>query len=267
MNDERLGTEIEKLRTTLRILRGENGCPWDRARTAGEMISHLIEEAYELLQAEAAGDLGHIEEELGDVLFLIVFIHELMLERRGAPLSSIVEAAHGKIVSRHPHVFGGTSASDETQSQAEWDRMKREERRARAAGPETILSSVPSGLPPLRRALAVQKKAAAAGFDWPDHRGVIDKLGEEAAELADAVDAGERDHVREEIGDLLFTVVNVARYLDIDCESALEQSTAKFIRRFDEIEERAAAGGTPLPTLTLEQMESLWQSAKGKGGK
>jgi MazG family protein len=265
MRDERLAEEIAGLRSTLRILRGESGCPWDRARTAGDMIAHLIDEAYELLQAEASGDLDHLEEELGDVLFLVVFIHELLLERRETPLSSIVADVHRKIVDRHPHVFGNTSASDERQSQAEWDRMKREERAGLGEGEETILSSVPPGLPPLRRALAVQKKAASAGFDWPDHRGVIDKLGEEAAELAAALDAGEQAHVREEIGDLLFTVVNVARYLEIDSESALEQSTAKFIRRFEQIEAKAAGAGTPLPTLTLEQMESLWLRTKGKG--
>lgn len=266
MADERLGSEIENLRTTLRTLRGENGCPWDRARTAGDMISNLIDEAYELLQAEAAGDFEHVEEELGDVLFLVVFIHELLLERRHTSLSSIVGDVHRKIIARHPHVFGDTSASDEAQSQAEWDRMKREERSSRGIGEATILSSVPAGLPPLRRALAVQRKAAAAGFDWPDHRGVIEKLGEEAVELSAAIDAGEDDHVREEIGDLLFTVVNVARYLDIDSESALERSTEKFIRRFDEIEQKAAESGTPLPTLTLEQMESLWRRAKGSDG-
>lgn len=264
MEDERIGAEIEGLRATLRTLRGENGCPWDRARTAGEMISNLIDEAYELLQAEAEGDLGHVEEELGDVLFLVVFIHELLLERGDTPLSSIVAAVHRKIVARHPHVFGDASASDETQSQAEWDRMKREERRGR--GPKTILSAVPSGLPPLRRALAVQREAAGAGFDWPDHRGVIDKLGEEAAELASAFEAGEHDHVREEIGDLLFTVVNVARYLDIDSESALEHSTSKFVRRFDEIERFAEEAGTPLRTLTLEQMESFWRRTKETDG-
>lgn len=262
MKDERLGTEIESLRATLRTLRGEDGCPWDRARTAGEMISHLIDEAYELLQAEAAGDIQHVEEELGDVLFLVVFIHELMLERRETTLSTIVSAVHRKIVARHPHVFGGTSATDEIQSQAEWDRMKAEERRSRGGGKRTALSTVPPGLPPLRRAFAVQKKAAAEGFDWPDHRGVIEKLGEEAVELTAAIEAGENDHVREEIGDLLFTLVNIARHLDIDCESALEHSTAKFVRRFEEIEEKASSSGSPLRTLTLEQMESLWQRAK-----
>jgi MazG family protein len=263
MEDDRLGTEIERLRNTLRTLRGEDGCPWDRARTAGDMIAHLIDEAYELLQAEAEGDLDHVEEELGDVAFLVVFIHELMLERRDTPLSSIVADAHRKIIARHPHVFGDTSASDETQSQAEWDRMKREERRAREisrAG--TTLSSVPPGLPPLRRALAVQKAAAAAGFEWPEPRGVVEKLSEESVELADALDAGEEEHVREEIGDLLFTVVNVARRLEIDCESALERSTAKFVRRFDAMERAAAENGDTLTELSLEQMETLWQRMK-----
>jgi MazG family protein len=263
MDDERLGTEIEDLRATLRTLRGEGGCPWDRARTAGDMIANLIDEAYELLQAEAEGDLDHVEEELGDVVFLVVFIHELMLESRDTPLSSMVANVHRKIIARHPHVFGDTSASDETQSQAEWDRMKREERRSREELPDgTILSSVPPGLPPLRRALAIQKKAAAAGFEWPEPRGVVEKLVEESAELADALDAGEDEHVREEIGDLLFTVVNVARRLDIDCESALERSTAKFIRRFDAMEKAAEASGSALTDLSLEQMEALWQRMK-----
>jgi len=259
MRDERLAGEIAALRETLRTLRGENGCAWDRARTAGDLISHLVDEAYELLRAEAGGDRAGIEEELGDVLFLVVFIHELLQERGAAPLSTLVAAVHKKIVERHPHVFGETSAANETQSQAEWDRIKRA---GRPAPPDGALAEVPDNLPPLRRAFAAQRAAARVGFDWPDAGGVIDKLAEETAELRAALEADNRRHVREEIGDLLFTVVNLARVLGVECESALERSNAKFMGRFNEMERRALEAGTPLSSLTLEQMEALWRRAK-----
>lgn len=259
MRDKRLADEIAALRETLRTLRGENGCAWDRARTAGDLISHLIDEAYELLRAEAGGTREETEEELGDVLFVVVFIHELLLERGAATLSTLVSAAHRKIVERHPHVFGDARAADESECQAEWDRIKNEQR---PPAPGGMLASLPEGLPPLRHALAVQHAAARAGFDWPDPGGVLDKLDEEAGELRAALASGDARHAREEVGDLLFTVVNLARRLGVECESALEHSSAKFIRRFVDIEERAARAGTPLPSLTLEQMEELWRRAK-----
>ena len=260
LKDDRLSSEIASLRETLRTLRGPGGCPWDRERTLDEMISFLIDEAYELLHAEKTGDADHLEEELGDVLFLIIFIHELMLERRETRLSEITAGAHEKIVRRHPHVFGNTSADNETESLAEWERIKRAEKSN--AGSVGLLSSVPTNLPPLRRAFVLQKKAAGVGFDWAGYEGVIDKMHEEIEELRHAVESGNRLHVREETGDILFTVVNLARVLNVDCESSLEKTSDKFRRRFGRMESKAASRGEDLGSMSLDEMESLWQESK-----
>jgi MazG family protein len=259
-DDDRFSAEIASLRKTLRTLRSPGGCPWDRERSLDEMISFLIDEAYELLHAERSGDFDHLEEELGDVIFLIVFIHELMIEKRKSKLSGITVAVHEKIVRRHPHVFGDTSAGNEKESLAEWERIKEAEKGS--AGDESLLSSVPTDLPPLRRAFALQKKAAGAGFDWAGYEGVIDKMHEEIDELREAVESGDRAHVREEIGDILFTVVNLARALNVDCESSLERTSDKFKRRFSEMESKAATRGEDLGAMTLEEMEALWQESK-----
>ena len=260
IKDEALSAEIASLRKTLRTLRSPGGCPWDRERTLDEMISFLIDEAYELLHAEKSGDTDHLEEELGDVLFLIVFIHELMLERSGTLLSEITARAHEKIVRRHPHVFGDTSADNETESLAEWERIKRAEKNDSGSG--GLLSSVPPDLPPLRRAFALQKKAAGTGFDWAGYEGVIDKMHEEIEELSQAVESGNRMHVREEIGDILFTVVNLARTLNVDCESSLERTSDKFRKRFARMESIAASRGEDLGSMSLDDMETLWQKSK-----
>jgi|WetSurMetagenome_2_1015567.scaffolds.fasta_scaffold64336_2 MazG family protein len=259
-SDRAIGREIAALRKTLRKLRGPGGCPWDRERDLDDMISYLIEEAYELLQAEKGKDWRHVEEELGDVLFILVFIHELLLEKRKTPLAAIVARVHRKIVTRHPHVFGDTSAANSAESLAEWERMKRVEKRKRAVS--GILSSVPQKLPPLRRAAAVQRKAAEVGFDWPDSAGIIDKLREEIDELTAELHRGSRIRVKDEVGDILFTAVNLARYLQVDPESVLEGTTEKFVERFGEVEQRAKKSGKRLSSMSLDEMELLWQASK-----
>jgi tetrapyrrole methylase family protein/MazG family protein len=254
--------EIAALRKTLRALRKPGGCPWDREQDLDDMISYLIEESYELLQAEKAKDSSAIEEELGDVFFILVFIHELLLERRSTPLSKIVAHAHRKIINRHPHVFGSTKAANTGESLAEWERIKRSEKRTRARS--GLLDGVPKKLPPLRRAAAVQRKAAGVGFDWPDHTGILDKLHEEMDELAEAMKRGRRERVKDEIGDIVFTVVNLARALKVDPESALEGTTTKFIKRFGEVEKGARRRARRLSSLSLDEMEHLWQKSKSK---
>ncbi|MDD4857884.1 MAG: nucleoside triphosphate pyrophosphohydrolase [Candidatus Krumholzibacteria bacterium] len=254
--------EIAALRKTLRTLRKPGGCPWDREQDLDDMISYLIEESYELLQAEKAKDSSAIEEELGDVFFILIFIHELMLERRSTPLSKIVSRVHRKIINRHPHVFGSTKAANSGESLAEWERIKRSEKRKRATS--RVLEGVPDKLPPLRRAMAVQRKAAGVGFDWPDHGGILDKLQEEIGELKREIRRGKRARIKDEIGDILFTVVNLARRLKVDPESVLEGTTAKFITRFGEVERQAKHNGRDLSSMSLEEMEKLWQESKRK---
>jgi len=260
MRDDSLESEMAALRETLRTLRGEDGCPWDRERTMGDMASFLIDEAYELLHAVHGGDIGEIEDELGDVLFIIVFIHELILGRGGSPLSGILSGGHGKILRRHPHVFGEARAEDQGESLRHWERAKKGEK-ARKEG-SSVLDEVPAVLPPLRRALKMQKKAASTGFDWTGHEGVIDKLGEETGELLAAVERNDREGMRDETGDLLFTLVNLARVLHVDCESALAGTTEKFDRRFRWMEREAAESGRSLEEMDIDEMESLWQRSK-----
>lgn len=260
MEERRIAEEIEALRATLRVLRGENGCPWDREQSLDDLISYLIDEAYELLHAEKFSETEHIEEELGDVFFLVIFMHELLMERRQTPLSTIIKKVHEKIVERHPHVFGSDRADDLIESTAHWERIKRAV--GNSSEDDPALGDIPSNLPPIRKALIVQKRAAGAGFDWPGHEGVIEKLQEEIDELRAAIETGKRDMIKEEVGDLFFTAVNLARKLQVDSESALDRTISKFVRRFNAMEEKSRASGTALSRLSLEKMEDLWQSSK-----
>jgi len=258
--DEKLEAAVESLRRTMRVLRGPDGCPWDREQSMDDIITYLIEESYELLQAERAENWDEVAGELGDVFLMVVFIHELLMEKQPVPFSEIVERVHRKIVSRHPHVFGDTSAADTEQSIAEWERIKRSERKE--AGEPRLLDDVPDHLPPLRKATSIQRTVASVGFDWPDSKGVIDKLREEIVELEAELDGCDRKRMTEEIGDLLFTVVNLARRLGIPPESALETSSSKFVRRFNELERTIRDRGGELDKTPLEELERLWQSNK-----
>lgn len=259
-NGRNIGAEITVLRKTLRVLRGENGCPWDRERSMDDIISDLINEAYELLRAEQEKQWDNVEEELGDVIFLVIFIYELYAERSGTPLSDIVARVHRKIVRRHPHVFGSATARDSAESLAQWERIKRDEKKKRRR--TGVLDDVPPELPPLRKATEIQKKAAGVGFDWPEREGIIEKLREEIGELERAVEQGEHTMIKEETGDCLFTIVNLARRLQVEPENALEKTTVKFISRFRTMERTARARGVSLDDLTLEEMERLWQESK-----
>jgi MazG family protein len=258
--DRGIEKELAALRATLRRLRRPGGCPWDREQDLDDMISYLIEESYELLHAERTKNWRSAEEELGDVLFILVFIHELLLRKRRTPLAAIVAGVHAKIVNRHPHVFGTARAANSVQSLAEWERVKRSEKGRRS--PRRLLDEVPGKLPPLRRATLVQRKAAGVGFDWPDHRGILDKLREETAELEREIRRGSRARIKDEVGDILFTVVNLARALRVDPESVLEGTTTKFVGRFTAVEDAARRRGRTLSSMSLDEMERLWQRAK-----
>ena len=258
--DKRLETAVESLRKTMRVLRGPDGCPWDREQSMDDIITYLIEESYELLQAERSGDWDEVAGELGDVFLMVIFIHELLAEKEPVALSAIVDRVHRKIVNRHPHVFGESSAENTEESIAEWERIKQSERRQ--DGEPRLLDDVPDHLPPLRKATSIQRKAATVGFDWPDPRGVIDKLREEIDELESEIEEGDREAMTGEIGDLLFTAVNLARRLKISPESALETSSSKFVRRFNELERKIRERGGELETTPLDELERLWQASK-----
>lgn len=257
LSDGKLNEEIAALRRTLRTLRSKRGCPWDREQKLQDIISYLVEEAYELRVAERRGRWKEIEEELGDIVFLAIFAHELILDERKTLLSTIVRRVHRKIVRRHPHVFGKAKAKTSEEGLAEWERKKRKERKLLAK--QSIVDDPVDSLPPFQRAAAVQKAASGMGFDWPDVSGILEKLEEETTELRKELSSENRAAVKEELGDLLFTLVNLARRLGIDAESALDRSTSKFVRRFREMQRRSRIG---LSSMSLDEMESLWQRIK-----
>ncbi len=245
------------------------GCPWDLAQSFETIAPYTIEEAYEVADAIARGDRDDLCDELGDLLLQVVF-HARMAEEAGAfDFGDVVESITGKLLRRHPHVFGDSGALPVEAVNALWDRIKAEERNERAerrkragAGEAAALAGVPTGLPALTRALKLQGKAAKVGFDWNDPRAVLAKIREEADEIEAALKEGEQERLPGEIGDLLFAVVNLARHLRADPETALRSANAKFERRFAAIERALAERGKSPRVSTLTEMDALWDAAK-----
>ena len=247
-----------------------SGCPWDLEQSFATIAPYTIEEAYEVAEAIARGDLEDLREELGDLLLQVAF-HARMAEEAGAfDFGDVVHAITAKLVRRHPHVFGDTGALPVAAVNELWDRIKgekaaRAEHRKRAgADPAATLAGVPTGLPALRRALKLQEQAGKVGFDWNDARAVLAKIREEADEIESALALGqaERNRLAEEVGDLLFAVVNLARHVGADPEMALRAANAKFERRFAAIERALAARGKSPQRSTLTEMDALWDAAK-----
>jgi ATP diphosphatase len=248
-----------------------SGCPWDLEQTFATIAPYTIEEAYEVAEAIARGDLEDLRDELGDLLLQVAF-HARMAEEAGAfDFGDVVHAITAKLLRRHPHVFGDTGALPVAAVNELWDRIKSEEKDARAgrrkrAGVDRAetLAGVPTGLPALARALKLQEQAGKVGFDWNDARAVLAKIREEADEIESALALGEaeRDRLAEEVGDLLFAVVNLARHLGADPETALRSANAKFERRFAAIERALAARGKSPRQSTLTEMDALWDAAK-----
>jgi nucleoside triphosphate diphosphatase len=248
-----------------------SGCPWDLEQSFETIAPYTIEEAYEVAEAIARGDLEDLREELGDLLLQVAF-HARMAEEAGAfDFGDVVHAITAKLLRRHPHVFGEAGALPVAAVNALWDRIKREEKDARAerrkrAGMDQAetLAGVPTGLPALARALKLQEQAASVGFDWNDARAVLAKIREEADEIESvlALGQGKRDRLAEEVGDLMFAVVNLARHADADPETALRAANAKFERRFAAIERALAERGKSPRQSTLTEMDALWDAAK-----
>ncbi|TAM74061.1 nucleoside triphosphate pyrophosphohydrolase [bacterium] len=243
-------------------------CPWDREQTHRTLLPYLIEETYEVVDAVEADDDHSLVEELGDLLLQIVFHAQLATERGKFSVADVIDSLSNKMVRRHPHVFGGTSVSGLDELWQNWERLKSKERAGRLR--KSRLDGIPKGLGALLRAQRMQEKASRVGFDWPEIGGVLEKLDEELDELASAMRAAaahhngahEEDHVREELGDVLFTAVNICRTLKIDAEGALREASDKFYGRFAFVEAHATASGRELSDLTLDEMEELWQLAK-----
>ncbi|MBI1407025.1 MAG: nucleoside triphosphate pyrophosphohydrolase [Caulobacter sp.] len=262
-NDQTLtqGAPIDRLRAIMARLRDpQGGCAWDLEQTFATIAPYTVEEAYEVADAIERGDLKDLREELGDLLFQVVF-HSRMAEEAGAfGFDDVADAIVDKMIRRHPHVFGEAGERSAGEQVAAWEVMKAGERAAKAK--TGVLADVPMGLPGLTRAVKLTKRAARVGFDWPSPAEVIAKLHEELDELQVEIEAGDQDKMREEMGDLLFVVANLARKLDIEPEDALRATNAKFIRRFGFIEAALSRDGRTPDQSDLAEMDGLWNAAK-----
>jgi len=249
---------MDDLTGIMAALRAENGCPWDREQTHESLRRYLIEEAYEVNEAVEQGDMHSLCEELGDLLLQIVFHAQIARENGDFDIGDVIAAICRKMIHRHPHVFGEARVKDAAEVLANWERIKQGEKQGRVS----CLAGVPRHLPALLRADQVQTKVARVGFDWPDYRGALAKVEEELAELREALAGEDRDRLADELGDLLFATVNLARLKGLDAEETLGRTVDKFIRRFNHIEERVRQSGRRLGDVTLDEMDSWWEEAK-----
>jgi ATP diphosphatase len=262
MDDARTAeTELRRLLTIMAALRDQvSGCPWDKEQSFDTIAPYTIEEAYEVADSIARRDFASLPDELGDLLFQVVY-HARMAEESGLfGFADVARAISDKMIRRHPHVFGDAAARDAAAQTAAWEAQKSAERAARdEAG---TLAGVPIGLPALTRAEKLTRRAARVGFDWPDAAAVLDKLDEEIAELKAELPAADPTRLTDEVGDLLFVLANLARKLDLDPEACLRHANAKFIRRFNAMEQHLARDGRDLASETLAEMEAAWQAVK-----
>lgn len=249
---------FERLVNIMARLRSEEGCPWDKEQTRETLKSYLIEEAYELLEAIEENDPHQIKEELGDLLFQIIFHCQIASERGEFDVWDVLESITEKMLNRHPHVFGDDKIMDSSQVLQQWEEHKKREGKLK----DSVLEGIPVALPSLLRAHRVQERASRVGFDWSRREEVYDKFKEELREFEAAFEAGNRDEIESEIGDLLFSLVNISRFSGINPEDALRRTTDKFIKRFRYIEEEARKQGKHISELTLTEMDNLWEEAK-----
>jgi tetrapyrrole methylase family protein/MazG family protein len=272
------GEWFEKLLAVQARLRAPGGCPWDREQTHESLRTYLIEEAYEVLEALESRDDPKFQEEMGDLLLQIVFHSQIAKEEGRFEVSDVIREVHDKMVRRHPHVFGEKRAKDSAEVLRNWEQIKKEERRAagaKSAGGSkekgksgSLLDGVSGALPAALEGFQLTRRAARIGFDWDSVDGVIEKMNEEAGELRQALPAKNAKRTEEEMGDLLFAAVNLARFLHVDPEIALKKANAKFSSRFRRMEELALRSGKVLADVPREQMEEFWDTAKRyeKGG-
>ena len=258
--DKKESYDVSDLEQIVAILRAPGGCPWDAEQTHESTRRDFLEEAYEVIEAINEGDTEHLKEELGDVLLQVVFHAQMEKEAGHFDLTDAADGVCKKLIYRHPHVFGQVQVSGSAQVLENWDQLKRVEKHQQTH--TDALNSVARSLPSLWRAEKVQKKARKAGFDWDDPSGPMDKLQEELDELKTAVAEG--SNIEEELGDLLFAAANLSRFVGVDCEQALTAATDKFIGRFAKVEELATQQGRAMETMTLAELDELWDQAKIK---
>jgi tetrapyrrole methylase family protein/MazG family protein len=247
---------FDRLYSLVKYLRSEKGCPWDREQTLDSLRPHLMEEMHELCEAIEEEATAKIREELGDVLFLLLFLGRIAEEEGRFTPGEVMEAAHAKMKSRHPHVFGTKQDLQAGDVLNQWEKAKQ----AQKPEGESVLSGIPRGLSGLTKAQRIQQRAASLGFDWEDIGSVFDKLKEEIAEFEEASESQDKNEIQEELGDMLFSIVNVARFLGIRAEDALQATNEKFKRRFAQVEREIARRGR----MTLAEMDAIWEKSKGK---
>ena len=255
----RMKRSFDELVQLMTRLRGPQGCPWDRKQTLPDLKPYVIEEAYEVVDAIDRNDRAALLEEIGDFLLEAVFITEITREEGSFDVYDSITAIHDKLVRRHPHVFGDVEAKDAEQVLVNWEKLKQDERKAEN---KSLLAGVPQSMPALLKASRLTEKAARVGFDWRRTEDVFDKVDEEIAELREAVASGNTAHVHEEIGDLLFTIANIARKVNVNPEEALQSTNRKFMRRFEAMETKVREREQTIDQLELEEMDRLWDEAK-----
>lgn len=251
---------FEKLRWVLKALRAPDGCPWDREQTLQSIQPCLQEECYELLSAMVGDDLPNHQEELGDVLLQVLFQADIREDRGDFTFDDVVTMLTDKLVRRHPHVFGEIDAKDTETVLKNWEQIKQTEHKPTASA----LDGVPEALPALLKAQRTQHKAAKMGFDWQDAEGPNAKLDEEIAELRAAIQRGNTDEIADEYGDVLFSMVNLARFIHVDAESALRAATTKFARRFRAVEAKVKASGKEMKSMSLAELDAVWDAVKAE---
>ena len=254
---ESAGQKFQRLVDIMARLRAPDGCPWDREQTFDSIKPYLLEETYEVLDAIDARNWAGLAEELGDLMLEAVFFAQMASDEAKFTIADSLDAINEKLVRRHPHVFATGDAKTADDVKKRWEEIKSDEKKNRGEEPKSILAGVPRNLPALVEAQQISSKVAHVGFDWPNTDQVMEKVHEELDELAEARKTESREEQENEIGDILFALVNVARHLKVDPEQALRRSNAKFRRRFAHVENNAA-----LPGATLMEMEALWQEAK-----
>ena len=256
------GAGFARLVEIMAQLRAPGGCPWDREQSFDTIKAYLLEETYEVLDAIDARDWSGLEDELGDLLLQAVFFAQIAAEQGHFDIAGSVHAINSKLVRRHPHIFADGDAKTADDVSRRWDEIKAAEKKDR---PKGLLAGVPRSLPALVEAQKIAAKAAGVGFDWSDVGQVFDKMREELAELDAARDGGKQEEIEGEIGDLLFVVVNIARFLKVDPEQALRKTNTKFRRRFAHVEAGLETSGKTPAEASVDEMEALWQSAKQNG--
>lgn len=255
--------ELEELIELIKKLRAPNGCPWDQQQKNEDIGKYLLEEAYEVVDALAEENPRALKEELGDLLFQILFLVEIGKESRLFSLSDVLEEIRKKMIRRHPHVFGGKKVNSVREVKENWQKIKKKERGIKSDD-ENLFASVPLSLPALKRAQKITSIASAYGFDWPKTEDVLEKLKEEFKEFNAAIKSGYQNKIEEELGDIFFTLVNISRFVQVDAETALSKTTNKFLQRFSYVQDNLSARGIHLTEATLTEMDALWNEAKIK---